>query len=182
MMMSRPSTASRFRLEEFGKRRIDDGGADIGEQAEILAQSQQPRLRPRFVRHFVPFRPADSAEDHGIGGVSLGHGLVGNGDLVRVIAGTADKPFLGLEIGDTLLGVEAKQPFHLGHDFGTDAVASEKQKLEVGMNDASWSWLNAVIPEAERNEAVRNPDSRRSRSCETRRGYGFRARAARAPE
>ena len=60
------------------KRRIDDRRPDIGEQAEVLAQPQQPRFRPRVVGHLVPFRPADGAEDHGVAGVRLGHGLVGD--------------------------------------------------------------------------------------------------------
>jgi hypothetical protein len=74
-------------------------------------------------------RPADRAEDHGVGGMRLGHGLVGDGDLVGVIGGAADKPVLGLEVGDALLGIEAKEPFHLGHDLGADAVAGEKKEL-----------------------------------------------------
>jgi hypothetical protein len=51
---------------------------------------------------------------------------------VRVIAGAADEPFLGLEIGDALLGVEPEQPFHLGHYFGADAVAGEQKELIGG--------------------------------------------------
>ncbi len=53
---------------------------------------------------------------------------------MRVISGAADKSLLDLEIGDALLGIEAEKPFHLGHDFGADAVAGEKQEL-VGGHD-----------------------------------------------
>ena len=122
----------RFALEArgIGERRIDDGGADIGEQAELLAQPQQPRFRPRFVRHLVPFRPADGAENHRVRRVRLRHGRVGDRHLMRVIASAADQPFLGLEIGDARFGVEAEQPFHLGHDFRADAVAGEKEEIE----------------------------------------------------
>ena len=56
---------------------------------------------------------------------------------MRVIAGAADQTLLDPEIGDAFLGVEAEQPFHFGHDFGADAVAGEKEELELGMNDAS---------------------------------------------
>ena len=62
----------------------------------------------------------------------LRHGGVGDGDFVRVVAGAADEVFLGLEFGDALLGVKAEQPFHLGHDFGADAVAGEKEEIEAG--------------------------------------------------
>jgi hypothetical protein len=43
-----------------------------------------------------------------------------------------DEALLGLEIGDTLFGVEAKQASHLGHDFRADAVAAKKKKLVSG--------------------------------------------------
>ena len=116
----------------FGERRIADRRADVGEQAEILAQPQQPGLRPRVVGHVVPFRAADGAEDHGVGGMRLRHGLVGDGDLVGVVAAAADQAFLGLESGDARLGEEAEQPFDLGHDFGADAVAGEKKEFVGG--------------------------------------------------
>ncbi len=115
-----------------GQCRIDDGRPDIAEQAEFLAQPQQPSLRPRFERHLVPFRTADRAEDHRVGGVRLGHGRVGNCDLVRVVAGAADQPLFGAEIGNTCPGVEIKQPLDLGHDLGADAVAGEQKKIECG--------------------------------------------------
>ena len=128
-MISRPFDRLALQTRCIGQRRIDDRRADIGEQPELLAQAQQPRLRPRLERHLVPFRPADGAEDHRVAGVRLGHGLFGDGDLVGVICGTADQPFLGPEIGNTLLGVEAEQPLHLGHDFRADAVAGEQEKI-----------------------------------------------------
>jgi hypothetical protein len=37
-----------------------------------------------------------------------------------------------LEIGDAVLGIEAKKPFHLSHDFRADAVTGEKEELESG--------------------------------------------------
>ena len=107
-------------------------GRILANSAEVLAQPQQPRFRPRLERHLVPFRTADGAEDHGIGGVRLRHGRVGDRDFVRVIAGAADEAFLGLEIGDALLGIKAEKPFHLGHDFRADAVAGEKKELVAG--------------------------------------------------
>ena len=42
---------------------------------------------------------------HGVGRVRLGHRLVGDRDLVRVVAAAADEPLLGLERGDARLGV-----------------------------------------------------------------------------
>ena len=124
----------RFALQtrSVGKRRIDDRRADIGEQAEVLAQPQQARFRPHLERHLVPFRPADRAEDHRVGRVRLRHGGVGDRDVVGVVAGAADQPFLGPKIGDACFGVKAEQPFHLGHDFRADAVAGEEKEIETG--------------------------------------------------
>jgi hypothetical protein len=81
----------------FGKRRIADGGANVGEQAEFFAQAKEPGLRPHLVRHAVPLRAAYCAEDHGIGRMRLGHGRVGDGNLVRVVTATADQIFFDLE-------------------------------------------------------------------------------------
>ena len=89
--MSSPSTS--FALEARGSPPAPDssiGRAHIGVQPEILAQPQQPGLRPHVVRHLVPFRPADRAEDHRVGGLRLGHGLVGDRDAMRVVGAAAD--------------------------------------------------------------------------------------------
>ena len=83
--MSRPSTSSRFSAEAVGQRRIADRGAQVGVQREVLAQPQQARLRAHVIGHAVPLRPADRAEDHRVGGMRLGHGLVGDRHLVGVV-------------------------------------------------------------------------------------------------
>ena len=57
----------------FRQRRIAHRRAQIGEQAEILAQPQQAGLGPHLIGHAVPFRTADRAEDHGVGGRGLRH-------------------------------------------------------------------------------------------------------------
>ena len=108
----------------------------MAKSAEILAQPQQPGFRPHVIGHLVPFRPADRAEDHGVGGMRLGHGGVGDRDLVRVVAAAADQPFLGLERAHAVRVHPGDELFHLGHDFGADAVAGEQQEL-VGGHDAS---------------------------------------------
>ena len=50
-----------------GQRRIADRRANIGEQAEILAQAQQAGLGAHGIGNRIPFRPADGAEEHGVG-------------------------------------------------------------------------------------------------------------------
>ena len=129
MTMSRPSTTLALEARGIGERRIADRRPQVGEQAEILAQAQQARLGPRVVGHRIPFRTADRAEDHGIGGLRQRHGGVGDGDLVGIVAGAADQPFLGLEGGEPARIHPGDELLDLGHDFGADAVAGEKQEL-----------------------------------------------------
>jgi hypothetical protein len=50
-----------------GQFRIQDRRAQVGEQAELLADAQQAALRPLLARVVVPLRAADGAEQHGIG-------------------------------------------------------------------------------------------------------------------
>ena len=150
--MSRPSTSSRLRT----RRRPApdrDRRAHVGEQAEILAQPQQPGLRPHVVGHLVPFRPADRAEDHGVGGLRLGHGRVGDGDAVRVIGAAADQPLLGLERADALLVEEGDEALDLGHDFGADAVAGEQKEI-VGRH---WYASRGLVKAARIAKGPRQP-------------------------
>ncbi len=112
-----------------GERRIADGGTQIGEQLQILAQPQQPGLGPHLVGHRIPFRPADRAEQHRVGGQRLGH--VGFGDrlAMRVIGAAADQAFLGLEAAAELLVHGGDQLLDLGHRLGADAVAGEQEEF-----------------------------------------------------
>ena len=66
-----------FALEAGSIRPAPDSttaGPQIGEQPEVLAQPQQPGFRPHLIGHAVPFRTADRAEDHRVGGLGLCHG------------------------------------------------------------------------------------------------------------
>ena len=110
-----------------GERRIADGGAEIGEDAELLAQPQQRRLRALLVGHLVPFRPADRAEDHRIGGERLRHRRLGDRHAMRVVGGAADQILLDLEGAEPGLVHEGDDRLHLGHDLRADAVAGKKE-------------------------------------------------------
>ena len=112
-----------------GERRIADRRADIGEQAELLAQAQQPRLRPHVIGHGIPFRAADRAEDDGVAGARLLHRRVGDRDLVGVEAGAADQPLFDLERAQAMRIHPVDELFHLGHHLGADAVAGKKEEL-----------------------------------------------------
>src|SRR5262249_14691867 len=131
-------TVHHIALEARGlrERRIADCRTDVGEQAEFLAQPQQSGLRPRVVGHLVPFRPADRAEDDRVAGVRLGHGLLGDRDLVGVVAAAADQRLPGLEAPHAVRVHPGDELLHLGHHFRADAVAGEKEEL-VGRHVAS---------------------------------------------
>jgi len=117
------------------QRRIAHRGTQIGEQAELLAQAQQPGLGPDVIGHAVPLRPADRTEDHGIGGTSHGHGRIGNALLARIIGRTTDQALLGRKMRDALRVEPVDQPLHLRHHFGADAVAGEQQEF-MGRHDS----------------------------------------------
>ena len=111
-----------------GERGIADGGPEIGEQLHVLAQPQQAGFGPHLVGHLVPFRPADRAEQHGVGGERLAHVLFRDRLAMRVVGRAADQPFIGLEAGVELGIHDGDQLLHLAHRLGADAVAGEKQK------------------------------------------------------
>ncbi len=86
-----------------GERRVADGWAQIGEQLEVLAQAEQARLGTRLVRHRIPFRPADRAEQNRVGGERLGHVRFRDRLAMRVIGAAADQALFGLEAAVELL-------------------------------------------------------------------------------
>ena len=111
------------------QRRIADGGAEVGEQSEILAQAQQAGFGAHLVRHRIPFRAADRAEDDGVGGQRLGHVALGDRHLVGVIGRAADQAGIGLEFGDPGRIEPIDQPLHLAHHLGADTVTGEQQQF-----------------------------------------------------
>ncbi len=67
-------------LERGGirQRRIGHRGAQVGIEAEVLAQAQQAGFRAHLVGHLVPLRAADGTEDHRVRRLGLGHGCIGD--------------------------------------------------------------------------------------------------------
>ena len=112
------------------QRRIAHRRTQIGEQAEVLAQPQQPGLGARLIGNAVPFRAADRAEDHGVARPSA-CAMVASVMLclAGVIGRAADQALLGLEMRDALRVEPVDQALHLRHHFGADAVAGEKQQF-----------------------------------------------------
>ena len=134
--MSRPSTISRFKRRSFGERGIADGGAQVGEQVEILAQAQEPGFGADGVGHLVPLGAADGAKDDGRRGLGLFHRRIGYRHAVLVDGGAADVVALDGKFAGVALGVEeGDDAFHLGHGFLADAVAGRRRSLWVAIAD-----------------------------------------------
>ena len=64
-------------------------GAEVGEQAEAFAQTEDRFFRADLWRDIVPFRAADSAEQHGVGDFGRRDGGFRQGNAVFVDGGTA---------------------------------------------------------------------------------------------
>ena len=75
----------------IGQRRVADRRPEVGEEAEVLPEPEQPGLGPHLVGHVVPFRPADRGEEHRIGGERLFHRRVGDRLAVGVV-GASRRP------------------------------------------------------------------------------------------
>ncbi len=116
----------------FGKRGIADGRAQVGEEVQLLPKLQDPRLGPDLESDLVPLRPADRAEDDGIGRLGLGQRRIGQRRAVLVDGDATDQGRLGGELGLGLLVQEGENALDLDHDLGTDAVAGHEKQLVVG--------------------------------------------------
>jgi hypothetical protein len=74
---------------EFG--REGEGGAQIGEHAQPLAEAEQAGLGALVAGDARPLRAADGAHQHGVGGAGGGEGGGGERLAVGVVAGAAER-------------------------------------------------------------------------------------------
>ena len=115
----------------FGERGVGDGGAQVGEAAEGLADLEQAGFGALVRREGVELVVADRAEQDG---VALERGVEGRGGERRAGGGDGDSAdeerdegeVVAAELGD---GFEDVDGF-VG-DFGADAVAGEDGYLET---------------------------------------------------
>ena len=116
----------------LGQRRIADGGAQVGEQVEVLAQLEQAGLGPDLVGHLVPLRAADGAEDDGIRASALASVSPSRGtpNLSMEAPPTSAVSVLNCDLA--LLVEEGHDPLDLGHHLGADAVTRQEQKRMCG--------------------------------------------------
>ena len=100
---------------------VADGGAEIGKQAQVLAQAQDGLLWAQRAVELVVLPVAHGAEQDGVG--LLGEIQRGFGQRVagRVVGGAAHRGFFHFEL-------EVERFEHLdgfSDDFGADAVTGE---------------------------------------------------------
>jgi len=97
-----------------------------------LRQAQKAAFRFHLEVELVVFRPADRAQQNGIGGLRLGHRCVRQRRAMRVIGAAAHQILAHIE-GKAALGAEpADDLLHFAHDFGPDAVTGEEEEGGVG--------------------------------------------------
>ena len=111
------------------QRRIADGGPQIREKPQILAQTQEPSLGPLRIGNLVPFRAAHRAEKDGIRSFRLFHGGVRDRLAMGVIGAAADEILLDFELSAAGLAEPCDHAFDLGHDLGADAVAGKEKQF-----------------------------------------------------
>ena len=111
-------------LERAGieQRRARADRAQVGEQAQALAQAEQPLLGTRLAGiRGVPLGPADGGKQHGVGATAGVEHLVGQRRAVLVDRGTAHQLVFELEVAQ--LGEHGPRRVH---DLGADAVAGQR--------------------------------------------------------
>ena len=125
--MSRPRTSSGL-SEELSTRASNTlAGRRLANRPSSFLRRKQAALGLLLERQVVVPRAADRAEQHGIGGLRLGHDRVGERRAVAIVAGAADQGLVGLEADALALGEPVHDPPDLGHDLGADAVARQQQ-------------------------------------------------------
>ncbi|MDQ0587100.1 hypothetical protein QFZ47_001209 [Variovorax paradoxus] len=119
--MSRPEISSGLRLEAPHQLLVADGGAEIGEQAEVLAQAENGLLRAQRAVELVVLPVADGTEQHRVGFLGKLERGFGQRVAVGLVGRAADQCRFHLE--REVERVEHANGF--GHYFGADAVTRE---------------------------------------------------------
>jgi hypothetical protein len=119
--MSRPATSSGLRLDACHQLLVADGRAEVGEQAQVLAQAQDGLLGAQRAVQLVVLPVAHGAEQHGVGGLGQLQRGFGQRVAVGLVGGAADQGGFHLE-----LQVQHVEDLDgLGDDFGADAVTRQ---------------------------------------------------------
>ena len=116
-----------FRLQRRGRHqlRVEDGGAQVGEQFQFRAQAQQAAFRAHGIVQRFPLRAADGAQQHGIGLLAQLQRGVGEGRAGSVEGHASDQRLFGLDLEAVVLLERIQHLEGFRHDFRTNAVARQ---------------------------------------------------------
>ena len=136
--MSRPG--DQFRLQAGGADQllVADRRAEVGEQAQVLAQAQDGLLGAQRALQLVVLPVADGAEQHGVGFLGQLERGIGQRMAVGLVGGAADQGGFHLE-----LQVEDVEDLDgLGDDLGADAVARQNCDFHVFVSQRLRVWAS----------------------------------------
>ena len=111
------------RAIDEGRKELDR--AQVGKEAETLAQAEERLLRPHRRLGVVPLRPADRAEEDGVGAAAEAQRRVRQGGAELVDRGAADDHLLEGELNPVAPADRFQHTHGLGGDFGADPVAGK---------------------------------------------------------
>src|SRR3990167_4038610 len=100
---------------------VADGGAEVGEQAQVLAQPQNGLLGAELALQLIVLPVAHGAEQHSVGFFGQLQGGFGQGVAMGVVGHAAHQ--CGFHFQREVQGLEHLDGF--GHDFGTNAVTRQ---------------------------------------------------------
>ena len=109
----------------------DDGGTDVGKEAQLLADAQQSTLRTLAAGEVVPLGAAHSAQQDGIGSLADVDGLLGQAAAGGIDGSAAGQHGLGGEGVAELVAHLAHDLHGLLHDVGADAVAGDHSDIVI---------------------------------------------------
>jgi hypothetical protein len=125
--MSRPAISSGLRLEAPNQLFVADGGAEIGKQAQVLAQAEDGLLRTQRTVQLVVLPVADSAEKYRVGLFGQLQGGFWQRVPVCFVGGAAHQGGFHFE-----RQVQYVEDLHgLGDDFGANAVTRQNCDLHL---------------------------------------------------
>ena len=121
----------------IGQLRIEQCRTQVGEQPQPGAQSQQPLLGADGDVQMFPLGAAHSTQQHGVSGLGLLQGLVGQWHAAGIDGGAAHRCLVQLDVEP--LALELFQHLHrLGDDLGADAVAGKDEYLLGHLGLVPW--------------------------------------------
>ena len=129
--------------------------AQVGEQAEPLAQAQQSLLRPLLGRGVVPLGSTDGTEQHCVRGAAQVQGRVRQWAADRIDGGAADEPLASVQE----LVALARHPKFVGigetgldYHYTGETKAIQQESLRIHIEAARQTGLPLIIHAREADE------------------------------